>query len=867
MPYRDPRFQLRPYVLQAVTQGVDDMKKTLHTLGMWPSRLVLMGIGLFSLTLFAQAPNDAAPSPAAQQTDTDKDKKPAPAGQKEETRRQPELGVAVDAARKSDVLSTWITSEHNEGQTGGPWIIKQSAEFGGRITDFTGNTGTWDTFVNLGTGPRLLEYTLDMHSPTHTGLLFDDLLFSNFGYGGDPSDVSRVRAQKGKIYSFSGGFRRDQNIFDYDLFANPLNPATSVPNVPIVTSPHEFLITRRMSDANLNLFPVGDIRFRLGWSRVVNEGTSFSSDHQGTEGLILQPTLNTTDNYNGGVSFRFIPRTNINYDQFYTYYKGDTSGTLAPGSIASLFGVPTFTLAGGSLVSLGIPFNTPAGQPCAAPVLGTGLANPACNGFFSYDRNGKNRNSFPTEQLSFQSNYFRRFDVSGRLNYSDDEASTPSINELFNGLTTRNRVRTSALTGAALTHRISLAGDFAATIRVTERFRIVDSFRYDAFRIPGMWNVGTANFFGATLLSPANPFTPATCPPPFTAATCPQHNSSSSADVILDSRNDFLRQNRIANTFSLEYDFNRRVTGHVGFRYDRREITQRIDNTQIQIFFPGPTAALANRGACVGVPLNPDGTCTVAVEGADVGEDFAEINGYTGLIGFSANTGHKLRLSGDVEFFSGDNQFFRVTPRHSQDYRFRANYKPEDWVTLGAAVRILETRNTSFDIGGLGHNRSFGFTGVFAPAEAWWSLDLSYDYNDIFSQTNICFVATPNIAPPGDITCGTPFLSGLSLYSDTSHYGSGSLLLKPWKRVTAGVGYAVTSTSGNTTILNPIAPTGPLAFNYHLPTASLAIELNKAVTFKSGWNYYDYNEKSDPGPTLPRDFRGNVFTLSLRYSM
>jgi hypothetical protein len=244
-----------------------------------------------------------------------------------------------------------------------------------------------------------------------------------------------------------------------------------------------------------------------------------------------------------------------------------------------------------------------------------------------------------------------------------------------------------------------------------------------------------------------------------------------------------------------------------------------------------------------------------------------EINGHTGLIGFAARPTDNFRISADAEFYSGDNQFFRITPRHLQDYRIRANYKPENWVALGAAVRILENRNTSFDIGNLQHNRSYGFSGTFAPPEAKWALDLSYDYNDIFSQTNICFVSTPNVAPPGAITCGTPFLSGNSFYTDISHFGSGSIIVKPWKRVTAGVGYAVTSTSGNTLILNPIAPTGPLAFNYHLPTASLAVEINKNLTYKTGWNYYDYNEKSDPGPTLPRDFRGNVFTLSLRYTM
>ncbi len=843
------------------------MNKKLHIPGMWPWRLVLVGMGLFGLTLFAQTAADPpAASPVAQ---TDNDKKPAATVKKEDDQRQPDLGVAVDSARKSDVLATSITTEHNEGENAGPWVIKQSAEFGGRITDFTGNQGTWDTFVNLGTGPRLLEYTLDLHSPDHKGFLFDDLLFSNFGYGGDPNNLSRVRAQKGKIYSFNGSFRRDQNIFDYDLFANPLNPTTpgsSNPIVPILNSPHEFLMTRRMSDANLTLFPVGNIRIKLGWSRVVNEGNTFSSDHQGTEGLLFSPTLNTTDNYNFGVSLRFIPRTSINYDQFYTYFKGDTTANLANPALQNIFGIPGFTLAGGIPVNLGIAYNTAAGQPCATPVLGTGFANPACNGYFSYSRFGRLRNSFPTEQFSFQSEYFRHVDLSGRLNYSDAEADDPSTAESFNGLITRNRVRAFGLTGSALAKRISLAADLGATFHVTDRFRIVDTFRYDGFSIPGNWSLVTANLFGATLLANPNVFSAATCPPPFTAATCPQHNASSAADLIVDNRNDFLGQKRTSNTFLLEYDFTKRITAHVGYRFERREITQRVDNTQVQTFFPGPTAALANRGACVGVPLNPDGTCTVAVPGADAGDDFAQINGSTGLVGFTART-NKLRLSGDVEFFSGDNVFFRITPRHSQDYRFRANYKATDWATLGAAVRILEARNTSGDIGLLQHNRSYGFSAALAKPESMWGVDLSYDYNDIFSTTNICFVATPNLNPPGTISCGTPFLSGLSVYTNTSNYGSASLVMRPTKRITAGAGYAVTTTNGNTLILNPIAPTGPLAFNYHLPTASVAFVLSEKVTFKSGWNYYDYNEKSNPGPTLPRDFRGNMFSVSLRYTM
>lgn len=803
---------------------------------------------LFSAVLWAQ---------------TDEAKKPAASDK--QFAAPVSTGVSVDSARKSSDLVPTATTDDNEGTNVSGYITKQSAEFGGRVSDFTGNQGTWDTFVNLGTGPRLLEYTLDMHSPTHIGTLFDDLSFSSFGYGGDPHDLSRLRVSKGKAYNLSVNFRRDQNIFDYDLLANPLNPTVSTPAVPIINSPHEFLLARRMTDVNLELLPVSRVRFKMGWSRVVNEGDSYSSTHQGTEGLVFQPTLNTTDTYSFGVSWKLLPRTNINFDQFYTYFKGDTSGLLATQQQQALFGIPGFTLAGGLPVSLGIPFNTPAGQPCATPVLATGFANPACSGFFSYNRFGNNRNSYPTEQVSMQSSYFKRVDFSARFSYTDAEGDTPSLGELFNGLITRTRQRSFNTTGASLSKRITANGDFGITFTITEKLRLIDNFRYNNFRIPGDWTQTTTSLFGATLLSTANPFSLATCPPPFTFATCPQHSASSGPDIATDLENQFLRQEEKVNTTELEYDFTRRVTGYAGFRYERRDITDNIQDNQFQTYFAGPTLALANRGACAGQPV-VNGVCNVFVPNVfPMITDFTEINGYSALVGFSARPTNKLRLNFDTEQFYADNTFTRISPRHLQIYKGRVNYKPNDWMSFGGGVNIRENRNDTADIGNLQHNRSYAFNTVIAPPNGNWGVDLSYDYDDIFSQTNICFVATPT--PAGALSCGTPFLSGLSVYKELSNVGSGSLYWKPARRVNVGVGYTLTSSTGSTLILNPNAPTGPLSFNYHLPVASLAVQLARNLTYKTSWNYYDYNEKSSPGPTLPRDFRGNAFTLSLRYSM
>ncbi len=138
----------------------------------------------------------------------------------------------------SILLAVQLFSSLSHGQTSpaetaghdsGNYNIQQSFEAGYRSSSINGNLDTYDTFVNLGSGLRLFDYSLDMRSLDHNGFLFDNLNFSNFGYGGDPNDVSRLRINKNKLYDFGMVFRRDKNFWDYNLLANPLNPSTSSP--------------------------------------------------------------------------------------------------------------------------------------------------------------------------------------------------------------------------------------------------------------------------------------------------------------------------------------------------------------------------------------------------------------------------------------------------------------------------------------------------------------------------------------------------------------------------------------------------------------------------------------------------------------
>src|SRR5579864_4895965 len=124
-----------------------------------PSAMQIVGGLLFATVAFFAL----AASPQEQASGT------APAEQ------QTTPGVAVDSARKTVDIPGYTATSENAGTRWGDYEVRQSFEAGGRIANPSGNLGVWDSYVNLYSGSRLLEETLDLHSATHTGFLFDDL--------------------------------------------------------------------------------------------------------------------------------------------------------------------------------------------------------------------------------------------------------------------------------------------------------------------------------------------------------------------------------------------------------------------------------------------------------------------------------------------------------------------------------------------------------------------------------------------------------------------------------------------------------------------------------------------------------------------
>lgn len=751
-----------------------------------------------------------------------------------------------------------------EGVNSGNYNVKQSFEVGYRFFDLGDNSSlrSYSTFVNLFDGPRFLEHSLDMRSLDHMGFFWDNFSLSSYGYGGDPNSFTRLRAYKNKWYNFSANFRRNRNMWDYNLLANPLNPPSSNPFVPIDYSLHRFETTRRMTDYNLTLMPQSRVRLRLGYSRNINEGPSLTTFHEGTDIQLFQNWKTTVNAYQIGADFKFIPRTNISYDQFFNYFKNDTSLT------DNNFG---FQLSNGTPVDLGIIFNTAATQPCATPVTSFATnpptANATCNAYIQYDRVGLPRAMFPTEQLAFQSNYWRKVDLSGRFSYSSADNEIFDYNEFARGLVSRTRqVQFSLADAPTDVRRIAVTADFGVTFFINDKFRISDSFHFQNFRIPGFSAFTECSYFSTSMLIAPNVFTPTTptpgnCPAAVGGvAGTPNHASSSPADIIRESTNSFFQEDTKTNLVEVAYDFTKRIGARIGYRFrDRFFHHWEVESADLH-FFP----SLPNRGACAGQPLLADGSCRTSTSGAL--DEVFNSNEHSLLTGFWARPHDSLRFTFDLEWMYADAAFTRISPRHRQNYKLRGTWKPRDWMNFSGNVNILESRNNVVEIAHRQHVRSYGIAADIRPNDRW-GFDIGYDFNDVMSLTNICFTGT--VRPPGSSPCpgAITIFQQVSLYNHDTHYGHIFVFISPVQRVRLNLGYSGVSTDGQTLFLILTPPEGTLRYAYHRPSAEVAIDLVRGVTFKTGWNLYNFNEKAPQDPfTAPRDFRSNLVTLSLRYA-
>jgi len=190
----------------------------------------------------------------------------------------------------------------------------------------------------------------------------------------------------------------------------------------------------------------------------------------------------------------------------------------------------------------------------------------------------------------------------------------------------------------------------------------------------------------------------------------------------------------------------------------------------------------------------------------------------------------------------------------------------------------------------------YGFTAMLMPNPRV-AVSFGYNYWDVYTQSDICFnysitytnpmpppstlsVGPIGNSPPGVATTPCPIagasvgaagLGALETYSSTDHFAHADIMWKPTKRVTTALGYAGSFVRGNTTFLNPLAPSGTLDYNYQMPYGSVTIAVYQGLSYKMAWNYYGFNETGNTAPfglaAIPlQDFNGSNATFSFRYA-
>jgi hypothetical protein len=159
----------------------------------------------------------------------------------------------------------------NRGDNWHDYNIVNSFETGYRFVTISGNTETYRSNVNYQDGVRLLSSFFSIDSKDGHGPLFDEVLLTTNGLGGDPYQSATVRVQKNRLYQYDLLWRSN----------NYVNPGLVTDGGAGV---HFLNTTNTFQDDNLTLFPQSAIRFLLGYSRSTQDGPGISTV------LLFQPS-------------------------------------------------------------------------------------------------------------------------------------------------------------------------------------------------------------------------------------------------------------------------------------------------------------------------------------------------------------------------------------------------------------------------------------------------------------------------------------------------------------------------------------------------------------------------------------------------
>jgi hypothetical protein len=751
------------------------------------------------------------------------------------------------------------------------YTIHQSVDLGGRITNPTGSGAMYDTLVNLQSGPRVLGETFEMRAlPGKKGTLVDSISAIGSGFGGDPNSFTKLDFSKGKIYEFSGLFRRDRQYFDYDLLGNPNIPAgQSIPIGPktaptgtfawpqVNQSPFLFNTVRRMTDTNLTIFPLAKVAFRAGYSQNIFQGPSLSpSGYQFAkyDAILQENQRNSTDDFTGGIDWKPVQGTRVTFEEQIDHYKADSYFVMAPGDFI-------FQEADGTKVAIDdydsqTPYSSSA---CNANSIGTtpilsapqtagGLPviNAACAVVTNYLRSQPTRILYPTEIFRLQSSSIRNISMNGDVRYTNANMNLPNYYDSYQGL--NGTTRSLTYTGVATAKREVTAIDYGLVWQAMKAFSLSEQVDFSSVHQPGtttmtsVTTLATPATAGNETINYAGPLTTTTG-----AAGASTFEGSGAVGTPLSG---YFGQNFLTNNLTGTWDASSRTTLSLTYRHGTHSIAQGSPH---------------NTPLAVGATSN--GTVTINEDG--------------GIFNAAVRPFANWDINGSVEALYADNAFTPVGPRQTRHYRVHTMYRPKPWATISAAFNDLERHNNTNNnasavaagdvpyegpINHVDHSRVFSVGAVLMPNEHY-GLDFNYAYSDVYTATNICYDngASPTLpgtaslnSSGGPAVCPGVFARGSTTqladwfardFMDApTQFGSVAFTTSPAKSIHSNIGYRISAVNGNQFFNDARAVNGSLQSAFQSPFVNLAWTIRTGLIWKAEYNFYGYGEGGPSGP-------------------
>ena len=765
------------------------------------------------------------------------------------------------------------------------FVIHNSVDLGGHLANISGSGDMYDTLVNVHSGPRVLGQTFTAHAaPGSKHTLIDDLTAFSSGFGGDPNNFAKVDMSKGKLYEFSGLFRRDRQYFDYDLLGSVNLPTVQVPYTQVngvaaaagapslawtqpTDSPVMFNTVRRMTDTSLTIFPLSPVTFRVGYSQNIFQGPSVTPGRTigKYDDLLDEYQRNSTDDFLGAVDWKPWTHTKITFEEQVDHYKSDSYFTLDPSTFIAqeANGTPvslgnydaTYSATApypyssgacntGSMGSAYVPAagTTPASYTIfSAPFTPGGLpiVNPACDAVTNYFRSQPTRILYPTEILRLQSTSIKNISLNGDFRYMVGNSHLPNYYESFAGLD--GTIRSSTETGSAIAQRRVVALDYGMSWQATKAISLADQVTYTNFHQPGNTTVeGSSVSTPTTVVAGNNGYETInyTCPPAGSPNPCTTGGplSISGNPTVGVPLYAYFGLRFLTNNATVSWEVSPRATFALTYRYQSRAILQTSGTGPLENL-----VGVDENGAIFSAALRPTSHWTV---------------------------------NGTADFSYSDNAFTPVSPRQLKHYRIHTSYRPKPWATIFGAFNDLERHNNTYNTGTanldgpldhVDHSRVVSMGVVLAPNEHY-GFDFNYSYSDVYASTNICylsgaFTGTPGTAPsfPGAASTTSTGTNNIcpSLTTEwgpvkdfidaPTQYASASLTLSPTKTFHSDIGYRISAVSGNQFFNDAQEVNGSLQSAYQSPFVNLAWTVKPGWVWRAEYNYYGYGEGGPSG--------------------